>query len=116
LKWSDSIDQAPEMEKAHSSMPGKRARPSEGQKGHIPKRRQVCKWHPHEEEALRKAVKEYEFSFIRFGIQVWLFIIYLSNTSHPSPFQTVKNCCSSQLPGNSLIYKTQEYNSGYIDS
>jgi hypothetical protein len=42
-------------------MPGKRAWQSEGQKGHIPKRRQVCKWQPNEEEALRKAVKEYEF-------------------------------------------------------
>lgn len=76
MKWNDSIDHSPEMEKAQTSVPSKRARQLEDHKGQIPKRRQVCKWQPHEEDALRKAVKEYEFFLSFLTFKVWLFIIY----------------------------------------
>ncbi|XP_078154610.1 protein FAR1-RELATED SEQUENCE 5-like [Carex rostrata] len=58
FEWNDSIDDAPKMENAQTVMQSKRTQQIQNQKGQIPKRRRVLRWQPHEEEALRKAVKE----------------------------------------------------------
>ncbi|XP_078173302.1 uncharacterized protein LOC144567128 [Carex rostrata] len=58
FEWNDSIDDAPKMENAQTVMQSKRTQQIQNQKGQIPKRRRVVRWQPHEEEALRKAVKE----------------------------------------------------------
>ncbi|KAF3323508.1 Telomere repeat-binding factor 5 [Carex littledalei] len=59
FEWNDSIDDAPIMENAQTGMQSKRTQQLQDQKGQISKRRRVLRWQPHEEEALRKAVKEF---------------------------------------------------------
>lgn len=59
-------------------MQSKRTQQIQDQNGQIPKRRRVLRWQPHEEETLRKAIKEYEHFLSFFEERIPLMLTCLS--------------------------------------